>query len=124
MQSRNQHEEAAQMELRLQEDQALFETKLSTAISMSANVTQTISQQVSSLTQLITGLSFPAPLPAPVHEPTDNTLPTAISTAWLTGSLKLRSNVWRMLNPANQHVSLHLSTTSFWQKSAMNSVAA
>jgi len=97
-------EEAAQAEMRRQEDQALFETKLSTAISMSAHVTQTISQQVSNLTQLITGLSLPAPPPAPTHEPTDSTLPTTISTAWLTGQLKLRSNAWRMLNPANQHI--------------------
>ena len=75
--------EAAQAELRRQEDQAQFDAKLSTAISMSAHATQTISQQVSNLTQLITGLPLPAPPPPPppVHEPTDNTLPNLISTA-------------------------------------------
>ena len=98
--------EAAQMEQRRQEDQAQYDAKLSTAISMSAHATQTISQQVSNLAQLITGLSLPPPPPPPptlVQEPTDNTLPTQVSTAWLTGQLKLRSQAWRLLNPAILH---------------------
>ena len=94
--------EAAQAEQRRQEDQRQFEAKLSTAISMSANVTQNISQQVNNLTQLITGLSLPAPTQTSRQEPPDNTLPTLISTEWLTGQLKLRSQAWRLINPANQ----------------------
>ena len=69
---------------------------------MSANVTQNIGQQVNNLAQLITGLSLPAPTQTSRQEPPDNTLPTLICTEWLTGQLKLRSQAWRLINPAIQ----------------------
>ena len=119
--------EAAQAELRRQEDQAQYDAKLSTAISMSAHATQTISQQVSNLAQLITELSLPAPPPPPlplVQEPTDNTLPTQISTAWLTGQLKLRSQAWRLLNPAILHSAPPLCSTNNCWTSGTNSAVA
>ena len=117
-------EEAAQAELRRQEDQALFETKLSTAISMSAHVTQTISQQVNNLTQLITGLSLPAPPRRQLmSRQTLLSPPQSVQPGSLASSncAATHGEYSTQLTNTFPH---HLGTTSYWQKFAMNSVAA
>ena len=118
--AQQQRTEAAQAEQKRQEDQLQFEAKLRTAISMSANVTQTISQQVNNLAQLITGLSLPAPPPPSNQDPPDNTLPNMISTGWLTGQLKLRSQAWRLINPPTNIAPPHRNSTNNLWTSGMN----